>query len=122
MIDTHILSLKDPLEVQAIAKAYCQGRTDVLTIGSVKTNIGHTESACGIAGIIKTVLAMKHDLIPKHLNFTSLNPEINLSAIPARLPLEPIQWKKQEGSPRIAGVSSFGITGKLQQDFETRHA
>lgn len=100
----------DPLELAAVAKIYLKERTDVLTVGSLKTNLGHTESVCGIAGIIKTVLSMKHELIPKHLNFKSLNPDINLTGM--QLPLEAIEWKKNEsGKPRIAGVSSFGITG-----------
>ncbi|XP_021946548.1 phenolphthiocerol synthesis polyketide synthase type I Pks15/1-like [Folsomia candida] len=106
----------DPIEIAAVAKAYSRGskgRTNVLTIGSVKTNIGHTESVCGIAGIQKSVLAMKHELIPKHLHLKNLNPDINLDAIPAQLPLEAVPWKRRPkgGKPRIAGVNSFGITG-----------
>lgn len=104
----------DPIEVAAIARAYScrKGRSNVLTIGSVKTNIGHTESVCGIAGIQKAVLSMKHEVIPKHLHVKNLNPEIDLAAIPARLPLDPIPWKRRSGGkPRIAGVNSFGITG-----------
>ncbi|XP_035707663.1 mycocerosic acid synthase-like polyketide synthase [Folsomia candida] len=102
----------DPIEVAAIAKAYSSPSRNPLIIGSVKTNVGHTESVCGITGIHKTVLAMQHNLIPKHLNFTQISPEIDLGAIPAQLPLEPIPWeKKTNGRPRVAGINSFGITG-----------
>ncbi|XP_035713812.1 reducing polyketide synthase swnK [Folsomia candida] len=101
-----------PHRVAAIAKIYSSIRREPLVIGSVKTNIGHTESVCGIAGIHKTVLSMHHNLIPKHLNFTQLNPEIDLAAIPAQLPLQAIPWeRKNNGKHRIAGINSFGITG-----------
>ncbi|XP_035705542.1 phenolphthiocerol synthesis polyketide synthase type I Pks15/1 isoform X2 [Folsomia candida] len=104
----------DPIEVAAVAKAYHRehGRDKPLTIGSVKTNIGHTESVCGIAGIQKSVLAMKNELIPKHLHLNKLNPEVNLAAIPAQIPIDAIPWKRRKaGKPRIAGINSFGITG-----------
>jgi acyl transferase domain-containing protein len=101
----------DPLEIAAIAEAYGRGRKVPLTIGSVKTNIGHTESCSGIAGIIKTILAMEHEMIPRHINFKTLNPEIDLDVIPATIPVHAIEWKRGGGRPRIAGVSSFGITG-----------
>ncbi|CAL8093609.1 unnamed protein product [Orchesella dallaii] len=101
----------DPLEVAAITKVYSKGRTDPLVIGSVKTNIGHTESVSGITGIIKTVLCLKNEAIPPHLNFETLNPEINLEAIPAEIPLTTKPWPRTMEKPRIAGVSSFGISG-----------
>jgi acyl transferase domain-containing protein len=102
----------DPLEVAAMAEAYSVGRVDPLIIGSVKTNIGHTESCSGIAGIIKTVLCFKHEIIPPHKNFQTLNPAIDLEAIPAVIPLAAQPWKRNlDGKPRVAGVSSFGITG-----------
>lgn len=72
----------------AVASVYSEGREEPLTIGSVKTNIGHTESCSGIAGIIKVVLSMNNEVIPPHKNFTSLNPSINLDSIPAQIPLE----------------------------------
>ncbi|CAL8085455.1 unnamed protein product [Orchesella dallaii] len=102
----------DPMEVAAIAKAYhSPTRQEPLLIGSVKTNVGHTESCSGITGIMKVVLAMQHEIIPPHRNFETLNPAIDLNAVPAKIPLEPVNWPRQKGVPRLAGVSSFGITG-----------
>jgi thioester reductase-like protein len=102
----------DPMEVAAIAQVYSQDRNEPLTIGSVKTNVGHTESCSGITGIMKVVLSMQNEVIPPHRNFTELNPNVKLEAVPAMIPLEPKEWKKaEEGLPRFAGVSSFGITG-----------
>jgi acyl transferase domain-containing protein/NADPH:quinone reductase-like Zn-dependent oxidoreductase/thioester reductase-like protein/NADP-dependent 3-hydroxy acid dehydrogenase YdfG/SAM-dependent methyltransferase/acyl carrier protein len=102
----------DPLEVAAIQKAYGSiVREKKLIIGSVKTNIGHTESCSGIAGIMKTVLCMQNENIPIHLNFKKLNPDIHLDSIPAEIPLTSLDWKRCKRTPRLAGVSSFGITG-----------
>ena len=105
-------SLGDPIEMGAIAEVY--GGRDALhplIVGTVKTNIGHLESAAGIAGLIKTVLAMQHHYIPKHLHFTTLNPHINLEVIPAQIPVAGLEWPSHESEPRRAGVSSFGFSG-----------
>lgn len=100
------------MEVAAIKKAYSSPRRSApLIIGSVKTNIGHTESVSGITGIIKVVLSMQNEIIPRHLHLETLNPEIDLESIPAQIPLEEIAWPRTPGKPRIAGVSSFGISG-----------
>ncbi|MFI4954894.1 MAG: SDR family NAD(P)-dependent oxidoreductase, partial [Gammaproteobacteria bacterium] len=73
---------------------------------------GHLEAAAGIAGFIKTLLALQHEEIPKHLHFKQLNPQImDLAQIPAQLPLSPLAWKKQEGHVRRAGISSFSFSG-----------
>lgn len=103
-------SLGDPIEVSAIRSIYGQNRDTILTIGSVKTNIGHLEAASGIAGAIKTILALYHECIPQHLHFKEINPSIHLDDIPARIPLEPIEWKRRQ-RVRRAGVSSFGFSG-----------
>ena len=104
--------LGDPIEVQALGKVLKESRSkeNSLVIGSVKTNFGHTEAAAGVAGIIKTVLAMNYKQIPPHLHFKKLNPNVDLDSIPAVLPLNLMEWKPINGK-RIAGVSSFGITG-----------
>lgn len=73
--------------------------------------MGHTESVSGITGIMKVILSMKNEIIPRHLNFETLNPDIRLDTIPAKIPLEETAWPRIEGKPRLAGVSSFGISG-----------
>lgn len=106
-------SVGDPMEIAAISKAYSMNkdkRVVPLIIGSVKTNVGHTESCSGITGIMKAILALQHEVIPPHRNFESLNPEICLDMIPVEIPLVHVPWPKTN-VPRYAGVSSFGITG-----------
>ncbi|MFI4954807.1 MAG: SDR family NAD(P)-dependent oxidoreductase, partial [Gammaproteobacteria bacterium] len=103
--------LGDPIEVGALQTIYSPGRERILTIGTVKTNIGHLESASGIAGVIKTILAMQHEEIPRHLHFKELNPAIHLDAIPAQIPLTVVAWKREAERVRRAGISSFGFSG-----------
>jgi acyl transferase domain-containing protein/acyl carrier protein/ribosomal protein S18 acetylase RimI-like enzyme len=105
-------SLGDPVEVSALKSVFGPGRPPdrPLAIGSVKTNIGHTEAAAGIAGLIKVVLSMRHGIIPPHLHFARLNPLIDLDAFPARIPVRGEPWERG-GAPRVAGVSSFGFSG-----------
>ena len=81
-----------------------------LVVGTIKTNIGHTESAAGVAGVIKTVLALNHHQIPAHLHFKKLNPNISLDEIPVVIPTQLMEWLPINGK-RIAGVSSFGFSG-----------
>jgi amino acid adenylation domain-containing protein/non-ribosomal peptide synthase protein (TIGR01720 family) len=104
--------LGDPIEVRALADALRGGRGPdrPLWLGSVKSNIGHTEAAAGIAGLIKTVLALRHRTIPPHLHFKEASPHLCLDEIPARIPVEPIPWPRANGT-RVAGVSSFGLGG-----------
>ena len=81
-----------------------------MIVGSVKTNIGHLESAAGIAGLIKVVLCLRNQQIPAHLHFHRWNPHIDLQGTPVVIPTEAMPWKR--GSrPRLAGVSSFGFSG-----------
>ncbi|MFI4955487.1 MAG: beta-ketoacyl synthase N-terminal-like domain-containing protein, partial [Gammaproteobacteria bacterium] len=103
-------SIGDPIEVNALVQVF-NGHKGQLTLGTVKTNVGHLEGAAGISAIIKTVLALKHEEIPRHLHFQELNPAINLDSIPAQIPLEPIPWKTSTGRVRRAGVNSFGFSG-----------
>ncbi|MFI4954538.1 MAG: SDR family NAD(P)-dependent oxidoreductase, partial [Gammaproteobacteria bacterium] len=105
--------LGDPIEIGALGEVFGadQDRTQPLVIGTVKTNIGHLEASAGIAGVIKTVLALQHQRIPAHLHFKQLNPRINLQAIPAELPLTARDWIGDSVRPRRAGVSSFGFGG-----------
>ncbi len=105
--------LGDPIEVRAAAAAYGRGRTpdNPLLIGSVKTNLGHLETAAGVAGVIKVVLAMQHDQIPKHLNFTKPSPRMDWERIPLEVTAEARPWPSHPDRPARAGVSSFGFSG-----------
>ena len=84
--------------------------SQALQIGSVKTNLGHTEAAAGVAGLIKTVLALHHGEIPPHLHLQVLNPNIAWSDAPIQIPTQPTPWEEIDGR-RLAGVSSFGASG-----------
>jgi acyl transferase domain-containing protein/SAM-dependent methyltransferase/aryl carrier-like protein len=100
-------SLGDPIEVGALGHVF-NNRTQALLIGSVKTNIGHLESAAGIAGLMKTVLALSHSSIPPSLNLTQSNPLIAWDRLPIEVVRANMPWP--EGKP-IAGVSSFSFSG-----------
>ena len=105
-------SLGDPIEVQAAGAALGDGRdaSRPLLIGSVKTNIGHLEAAAGIAGLIKVVLSLEHEELPKHLHFRNPSPHIPWDRLAVRVVDETLPWAR-DGRPRIAGVSSFGFSG-----------
>lgn len=104
--------LGDPIEVQAAAAVYGPARDPdhPLLMGSVKTNVGHTESASGAAGLIKVVLSLQHEAIPPSLHFQQPNPHVPWDALPVRVVDEARPWQTN-GRPRRAGVSSFGFTG-----------
>src|SRR5688572_30750299 len=106
-------SLGDPIEVRALGNALAPGRpTDrPVRIGSVKTNIGHLESAAGIDGLIKVVLALQHKEIPASLHVRTLNPHIDWPSLPVSVTTERQEWDAPAGRRRIAGVSSFGFSG-----------
>ncbi|MDT5270153.1 MAG: hypothetical protein QOH49_2339, partial [Acidobacteriota bacterium] len=110
-IETHGTgtSLGDPIEIAALAEAFGGGKNRC-AIGSVKTNIGHLDAAAGVAGFIKTVLALKHRQLPPSLHFERPNPKIDFAATPFRVNTELTEWKAGD-APRRAGVSSFGIGG-----------
>jgi acyl transferase domain-containing protein len=105
-------SIGDPIELEALKAVLGGPREDgaPCAVGSVKTNVGHLEAAAGVAGIIKVVLSLKNQEIPRHLHFRTLNPRISLEGTPLVIPTEGLPWKSG-GAPRIAGVSSFGISG-----------
>ncbi|MFC9481567.1 non-ribosomal peptide synthetase/type I polyketide synthase [Streptomyces griseus] len=102
----------DPIEANALARALAIGRAPGARayVGSVKTNIGHTESAAGIAGLIKTVLSIQHRTVPPHINLENLNPAIDPATLPYEIPTRPTAWPAHEG-PARAGVNSFGFGG-----------
>ena len=103
----------DPIEALALAAAYGRGREAdrPLLIGSVKTNIGHLEPAAGAAGLMKTVLAMQHGMIPKQLHFQTPNPQLDWDQLPLRVTSQPTEWPSRPGRPRLAGISGFGWSG-----------
>ena len=102
--------LGDPIELNALIEVLNEGRdaSQPCAVGSVKTNIGHLEAAAGIAGMIKTVLMLRHGSIPPHLHFRRLNTHISL-ATPFVIPTQSTAWTHI--GPRRAGVSSFGFGG-----------
>ena len=104
--------LGDPIEIGALQAVLQAGRSadQPCRLGSVKTNIGHLEAAAGIAGLIKTVLSLRHDAVPPHLNVRSLNRLIRLDGSPFRLASRHEPWPPGD-APRRAGVSSFGFGG-----------
>lgn len=106
-------SLGDPVEVKAITEVYGRNRNaeHPLFLGSVKTNLGHTEAAAGVAGVIKAVLALQHKIVPPHIHFTKLNPHLELDKFDMRIPTVPVAWQKLTHTPRRAAVSSFGFSG-----------
>ena len=105
-------SLGDPIEVQAAGAALGNGRDagQPLLIGSVKTNIGHLEAAAGIAGLIKVILSLEHEVLPQHLHFQNPSPHIPWDRLAVRVVDKAMPWERN-GRPRIAGVSSFGFSG-----------
>ena len=104
--------LGDPIEVAALTKVFRAGtqKKQFCAIGSVKTNIGHASAAAGVAGLIKTALALKHRLIPPSLHFETPNPKIDFANSPFYVNTELTEWPSN-GTPRRAGVSSFGVGG-----------
>ena len=105
--------LGDPIEVEAAAAAYGKGRDAgrPLLIGSVKTNIGHLESASGIAGLIKVLLAMRRGAIPGQLNFRTASPLVEWDRLPVEVVTETIPWPDHPERPSMAAVSAFGLSG-----------
>jgi acyl transferase domain-containing protein/acyl carrier protein len=105
-------SLGDPIEIAALSQAF-RVDTDAkqfCAVGSVKSNIGHLDAAAGMAGLIKTVMALEHEEIPPTLHFTAPNPAINFAQSPFYVNDVCRPWPRTD-QPRRAGVSSFGIGG-----------
>jgi phthiocerol/phenolphthiocerol synthesis type-I polyketide synthase E len=104
--------LGDPIEVAALTEAFRRGtdRTGYCALGSVKTNIGHLDTASGMAGLIKSVLMLEHRTMVPSLHFSSANPDIDFESSPFFVSTETTEWAAG-GGPRRAGVSSFGIGG-----------
>ena len=104
--------LGDPIEVDALARAFARQTPDkgYCALGSVKTNVGHLQIASGIAGLIKTALALRHRQIPGTLHFEKPNPRIDFAQTPFFVNRHTMPWQPR-GGPRRAGVNSLGIGG-----------
>ena len=101
--------LGDPIELRALGRALARRADRPLLVGSVKTNIGHSEAAAGVAGLIKAVLMLRHGRIPPHLHLRQPSSKIPWADLPLRVPTELSDWPAD--SPRVAGVSSYGFSG-----------
>ncbi|MBL7938098.1 MAG: amino acid adenylation domain-containing protein, partial [Flavobacteriales bacterium] len=113
--------LGDPIEVEALTLAFRSedqkirgsddGNAQHCALGSIKSNIGHLTAAAGAAGVIKTALALQQEKIPASIGFEKPNPAIDFANSPFRVAQDNIAWPRVPGTPRFAGVSSFGVGG-----------
>ncbi len=105
--------LGDPIEINALKQAFkpYNVQQGSCAIGSAKAHMGHLEGAAGLASIIKVLLMLKNKSIPKMPQFKKLNPYINFSKSPLYINEQRIEWDSPDGMPRLAGISSFGMTG-----------
>ncbi|MGI0491591.1 amino acid adenylation domain-containing protein [Alkalinema pantanalense CENA528] len=113
-VETHgtATPLGDPIEVEALTQAFQRQtqRQQFCAIGSIKSNIGHAVAAAGVAGLMKTALALYHEQLPASLNFTAPNPQIDFAHSPFYVNAQNQPWPRGD-APRRAGVSSFGVGG-----------
>ena len=105
-------ALGDPIEVEALRAVFGAPRVDGsrCLLGAVKSNMGHLEAAAGVAGLIKAVLALRHERIPRNLHCRTMNPRLRIEGTALALANEPVAWPRGP-RPRIAGVSAFGMSG-----------
>lgn len=113
-VETHgtATPLGDPIEVEGLTLAFRNGtdKNGFCGIGSIKSNIGHLTPAAGVAGLMKTILALRHEVLPASLNFEKPNPAIDLDNSPFYVAAKKQDWPRAD-QPRYAGISSFGVGG-----------
>src|SRR5262249_45718100 len=105
-------ALGDLIELQALGDVFARSSAAdrPCIVGAVKANIGHLETAAGMAGLIKTLLCFDHSEIPAQIHLSEVNPQIDLSSTRLSIATEHVAWARG-GKPRIAGISSFGFGG-----------
>ncbi|HVL02142.1 MAG TPA: beta-ketoacyl synthase N-terminal-like domain-containing protein, partial [Dongiaceae bacterium] len=104
-------ALGDPIEVQALAQAYCNSDRAPLILGAAKSCIGHAESAAGLVGLVKAVLSLQHDCIPPQAHFNQWNPLIHVDPKTLHVPTAATPWPRRNDGLRRCAVSSFGFSG-----------
>jgi acyl transferase domain-containing protein/enoyl-CoA hydratase/carnithine racemase/acyl carrier protein len=106
-------ALGDPIEVAGLKAAFATftERTGYCALGSVKSNIGHCLTAAGVSGVLKSLLALQHEMLPPTIHFQTLNPHIALDASPFYVNDRLRQWPRRDGQPRRAAINSFGFSG-----------
>ncbi len=111
-IETHgsATPIGDNIELEALRRVFPTGQAPYCAIGSVKSNIGHTNSAAGVAGLIKAALSLEHRALFPSINFETPHPELEIESSPFYVPTAPRPWAAPDGS-RYAGVSGFGVGG-----------
>ena len=114
LVEAHGTSTKvgDATELSTLSRLWTgvEGSGNV-AVGSIKSQIGHLKAAAGIAGIMKSVMALHHRTIPPSANFETPNPTVDWSNIPFFVPTAPLEWPRPSSHPRRAGVSAFGFGG-----------
>ena len=114
LVEAHGTSTKvgDATELSTLTRLWTDAASgDNVAVGSIKSQIGHLKAAAGIAGIIKSVMALHHRTIPPSAGFETPNPTVDWKNIPFFVPTSPLEWPNPESHPRRAGVSAFGFGG-----------
>jgi len=114
-VETHGTGTKlgDPVEANALVRAFRKftAKAEYCAVGSAKSHIGHTGATAGATGLIKVLMSLQHSRIPQLLHFQTLNPLVDFGGSPFHIPTEGLDWKADNGSPRMAALNSFGHSG-----------